>query len=117
MDRPIDEVCPWRASPSDSVAARDLERLGQSDVGIILFRKQLQAQMAIVADGGEPMNVFRDDPGTINLPMEAVKHGNRADGRYYPGEAGLSSAEELIKEVLKTWVDAEHMPEAIPRLH
>ena len=98
------------------IAARDLERLGESDVGIILFRKQLHEQMAIVADGGDPMNVFRGDPGTIKLPMEAVKHGNRADGRYYPGEAGDSSAVELIKQVLMTWVDKERMPEAIPRL-
>ena len=39
---------------------RHLEKLGQSDVGIILFRRMLNEQMQIVEDGGEPMNTFRD---------------------------------------------------------
>jgi 5,5'-dehydrodivanillate O-demethylase len=39
---------------------RYLEKLGQSDIGIILFRRMLLEQMQIMEDGGEPMNVFRD---------------------------------------------------------
>ena len=38
---------------------RHLEKLGQSDVGIILYRRMLEEQMRIVEAGGEPMNVFR----------------------------------------------------------
>jgi len=92
------------------IAARDKEMLGQSDVGIILFRKQLREQMRIVADGGEPMNVFHDD-AVINLPMERIKHGSRPDGRYRPGEAGQTVAEPLIVETIQTWVDADNLPE------
>jgi 5,5'-dehydrodivanillate O-demethylase len=47
----------WTQGP---VARRDLEKLGQSDVGIILFRKLLQVQMAKAEAGDEVMNVFRD---------------------------------------------------------
>ena len=35
---------------------RNLEKLGQSDVGLILFRRMLNEQMQIVEDGGDPMN-------------------------------------------------------------
>jgi 5,5'-dehydrodivanillate O-demethylase len=42
------------------VADRTQEKLGESDKGIIMFRRLLREQMAIVEDGGEPMNVFRD---------------------------------------------------------
>jgi 5,5'-dehydrodivanillate O-demethylase len=42
------------------VAERHLERLGESDKGIILYRRLLKEQMRLTQDGGEPMNVFRD---------------------------------------------------------
>ncbi len=42
------------------IAQRQKEKLGQSDVGVILYRKLLQEQMRIVEDGGDPMNTFRD---------------------------------------------------------
>jgi len=65
--------------------------------------------MKIVADGGEPMNVFHDS-NVIELPMEQIKHGNVPDGRYHPGEAGESSDESLITQAMMTWVDAANMP-------
>jgi hypothetical protein len=44
-----------------SIVDRSEERLGESDKGVILFRKMLKEQMDIVAKGGEPtINVFRD---------------------------------------------------------
>ena len=42
------------------IADRTVERLAESDKGVILFRRLLQEQMRIVEDGGEPMNVIRD---------------------------------------------------------
>jgi 5,5'-dehydrodivanillate O-demethylase len=45
---------------------RYLEKLGQSDMGIILFRRMLSEQLQIVEDGGEPMNTFRD-PATNDI--------------------------------------------------
>ena len=89
-----------------AVAQRDKEMLGQSDIGLILFRKMLRQQMKVVEDGGDPMNVFRD-PAKANhiaLPMESVKHGIKPDGRYRPGEGGDSPIVPMIEEVLRTWV-------------
>jgi 5,5'-dehydrodivanillate O-demethylase len=42
------------------IARRDLEKLGESDKGIIMYRRMLNEQMAIVERGEEPLNVFRD---------------------------------------------------------
>ena len=43
-----------------SIARRELEKLGQSDIGIIMYRKLLEEQMRVVEDGVDPMNTFRD---------------------------------------------------------
>jgi 5,5'-dehydrodivanillate O-demethylase len=51
---------------------RSQETLGESDKGIILYRRLLQEQIAAVRQGKDPMNVFRD-PGKnicLNLPTE-----------------------------------------------
>ncbi len=42
------------------IADRTQERLGESDLGIIAYRRMLTQQLNLLADGGEPMNVFRD---------------------------------------------------------
>ncbi len=42
------------------IANRAKEKLGQSDVGVILYRKLLEEQMRLVEDGADPMNTFRD---------------------------------------------------------
>jgi 5,5'-dehydrodivanillate O-demethylase len=57
------------------IADRSLERLGESDKGIILYRRMLRQQLAIVEAGGEPMNVFRDPDQNvcIDLPWEGLE--------------------------------------------
>ena len=57
------------------VAPRHLERLAESDKGIILYRRLLMEQMAIVQDGGEPMNVFRD--AAANQVIEIATEGKQ----------------------------------------
>jgi 5,5'-dehydrodivanillate O-demethylase len=54
------------------VTPRWTEHLGESDKGIILYRRLLREQMKIVEEGGDPMNTFRD-PATnvsIHVPSE-----------------------------------------------
>lgn len=58
------------------ITDRTDEHLGATDVGIILFRKLLNENLKIVEDGGDPINVHREDKGMIYLPQE---HS------YYPG--------------------------------
>ena len=64
------------------VSDRVTERLGVSDVGIILFRKLLEEQMKVVEDGGEPMNVHHEDQDIIILPVEHF---------HYPGTEGTGA--------------------------
>jgi 5,5'-dehydrodivanillate O-demethylase len=54
------------------IADRTSEALNSIDVGVIMFRKMLDEQMAIVADGGDPINTFRDaaENECIVLPQE-----------------------------------------------
>ncbi len=48
---------------------RTTETLGRSDKGIILFRQMLEENIAIVEDGGDPMNTFRTDSDNVFLGM------------------------------------------------
>jgi 5,5'-dehydrodivanillate O-demethylase len=54
------------------IADRSEERLGESDVGIILYRKMLKEQLEKIQRGEDPMNVFRDPAKNIfiDLPHE-----------------------------------------------
>jgi hypothetical protein len=53
------------------IVDRSQEWLGESDKGIIMLRRLLMDQIAIVEQGGEPMNVFRDPARNtcIDLPI------------------------------------------------
>jgi 5,5'-dehydrodivanillate O-demethylase len=88
------------------VARRDLEKLGESDRGVILFRQMLLQQMEAVERGDDPMNTFRD-PSTnvcVEPPLEHIKFGaNRRPQTYVPPEAGLSTAIPDIQAVRATW--------------
>jgi 5,5'-dehydrodivanillate O-demethylase len=54
-----------------SIVDRSQEHLGESDKGLIMLRRLLMEQMDVVANGGEPMNVFRDPRAnqSIELPI------------------------------------------------
>ncbi|MCH7608802.1 MAG: Rieske 2Fe-2S domain-containing protein [Chloroflexi bacterium] len=75
------------------VTQRWLEHLGQSDVGLIMFRRMLNEQIDIVADGGEPMNVFRDPAKNqeIVLPFDGQEGSGESGGDVY-GYGGKRSA-------------------------
>jgi 5,5'-dehydrodivanillate O-demethylase oxygenase subunit len=87
-----------------AIARRNLEKLGESDKGVILFRKQLMEQVERVMQGQEPtINVFREAPpnGVIDLPIEAFHY--RGPARYVPTEPGRSADAEKIEAVMATW--------------
>ena len=56
------------------VSDRTREHLGRTDLPIVFMRRQFEEQMAIVEDGGEPMNVFRDP-----ARMPELIHGGKWD--------------------------------------
>ena len=89
------------------IADRAKEVLGESDRGIIMFRKQLNRNIQIMEDGGDPMNVFHTNK-PLAAPVEKVKFGLRAATRYIPPEAGDSKAVPDIERVMATWVGYEN---------
>jgi 5,5'-dehydrodivanillate O-demethylase len=62
------------------ITDRTEEKLGESDKGLILFRRMLKEQLKIVEDGGTPMNVFTDPLENeyldLNLYQDAAKVGS-----------------------------------------
>jgi 5,5'-dehydrodivanillate O-demethylase len=78
------------------IADRTKERLGDTDRGIILYRKLLKEQIEIVADGGQPMNVFRDPERNRSITLPEVKQyyaqGRGKDGTYKSGAATARSS-------------------------
>ena len=71
------------------ITDRTEEHLGEVDRGVIMLRQLLKQQMAIVDDGGEPMNVFRDPEKNQYLalptPANYYARGRAADGSYRKG--------------------------------
>ena len=85
-----------------AIADRREEKLGESDKGIILFRRMLREQMALVEDGGEPMNTFRDAERNklINLFQERSMEEAARNGGLSSGQAPYSP---LIPEIHEAW--------------
>ena len=65
-----------------AIMDRTTERLGVTDVGIIMFRRMLDEQMNIVADGGDPLNTYRD-PAQNEIIVAPCERFN------YPGYEGI----------------------------
>jgi len=57
------------------IADRTKEHLGESDRGVILFRKRMLEEAAVVARGGEPKAVVRDPMKNVKLALPRVKAG------------------------------------------
>jgi 5,5'-dehydrodivanillate O-demethylase len=82
-----------------AITPRWTEHLGESDKGIILYRRLLREQMRIVERGGDPMNTFRD-PSTnisVHVPTESddpawVTRSARHNGRLLKGAVGSGAS-------------------------
>lgn len=74
---------------------RTAEMLGESDTGIILFRKLLEEQIRIVQQGGTPMNVFTDPATNVSLNLEIERPGTHMAGR---GALGIGHDRRLFSE-------------------
>ena len=69
---------------------RTTERLGVTDQGLIMYRRLLEEQMQVVADGGDPLNTHRDPAQNqcIVLPQEYSRYPEE-----YGGEKGPFQSE------------------------
>jgi 5,5'-dehydrodivanillate O-demethylase len=87
------------------VAERPLERLGESDKGIILYRRLLREQIAIAEEGKDPMNVFRDPAKNtiLHIPTEHSLVETTQARRLSTGQAPYS---QLMDQVEAQWAKA-----------
>jgi 5,5'-dehydrodivanillate O-demethylase oxygenase subunit len=90
-------------STQGPIAQRNFEKLGESDRGVIMFRRMLMQQLERLQSGQEPsINIFRDAPanGIIEVPIEQVRPRG---GRYVPTEPGMSRDSDKSEAVMATW--------------
>ena len=67
----------WTQGP---IARRELEKLGVSDEGVILFRKLLEDNIDAVARGEDPMNTFRDPEVNECVELQTERPTGRSGG-------------------------------------
>ncbi|HEY3118625.1 MAG TPA: Rieske 2Fe-2S domain-containing protein [Chloroflexota bacterium] len=72
------------------VTPRWTEHLGESDKGIILYRRLLAEQMRIVEDGADPMNTFRDPAQNVSIHIQT-----ESDDPTFEASGGLDGASLL----------------------
>lgn len=114
-----------------AITDRTQENLGRTDLPIAFLRRQLDENIRIVEDGGDPLNVFRDPTqmeevvSQIRLRNEETAIRNIANGQgsyreqyhrgYWRDDAGrYAPANELVQE-LHRQVDEVYGPAAAHR--
>ncbi len=63
------------------ITDRTLEHLGESDQGVIAYRKLLREQLEKSARGEDPMNVFRDAAKNVSIKVQ-LEEAKLAGGKY-----------------------------------
>jgi 5,5'-dehydrodivanillate O-demethylase oxygenase subunit len=96
------DVMAW--SSQGAITDRSRESLGDSDRGVILFRRLIEMQIKRVEDGLDPINVFRDatEAECIELPVpwdRGYAWGYAKDGSYVRGSA--TAADMLTPGIVK----------------
>ncbi len=115
------DMIAWPAQ--GEIVDRSLEKLGESDKGIIMFRRLLMEQMDVVEKGGEPINVFRDPEKNqcLELPIpDYVGVKNYRSGMLIAQTTGhhcpwLNEVDEMMTRAHEAWKRAqEELPAASP---
>lgn len=80
------------------ITDRTREHLASSDACIIAYRQMLEEQIALVEQGGTPMNVFSDAPDSPRIDPSPVKWADKADSTYYRGNYQLGKTRSYIED-------------------
>jgi len=64
----------------DINADRSEEHLGESDRGVIMMRRRLVSDAKVVADGGEPKGLVRDEELNRCVPLPIIGRSEFIDG-------------------------------------
>jgi 5,5'-dehydrodivanillate O-demethylase oxygenase subunit len=97
-------------SSQGPITPRWTEHLGESDKGIILYRRLLREQMKLVAEGKDPMNTFRDPATNVSVH---VPHEN--DDPNYRGRNGQRALEWAESGGISTGQSTKYSPIAQER--
>jgi len=87
------------------VTPRWTEHLGESDKGIILYRRLLREQMQIVEDGGDPMNTFRDATKNVSIHVPT-----ETDDPNFEGLTGRRVNEQIAAGAVSTGASGKYSP-------
>lgn len=71
-----------------AIVDRTREHLGETDRGILSFRRQLLEQARVVAAGGEPQGVIRDPAKNRRITLPGARKGYGVRGEGLPGLTG-----------------------------
>ena len=88
------------------VSDRWNEHLGESDRGVILMRKRLMDDLAVVGDGGDPKGVLRDPARNVKTPLPRIRAevGQFAPSPYPPRFPFLAGQpREIVEEYRALW--------------
>jgi 5,5'-dehydrodivanillate O-demethylase len=100
------DLLTWAAT-GPSTVDRQKESLGESDVGIILYRRLLKEQMDLFQKDADPMNVFRDPAQNEYISVVKEKdfysrtETKGADAIKYPEAAWYGPVVEALRKVLE----------------
>jgi 5,5'-dehydrodivanillate O-demethylase len=70
------------------LADRTRERLGETDRGVVMFRRKLLEQARVVAEGGDPQGVLRDPEKNRRIALPGARRGYGVRGEGLPGLTG-----------------------------
>ena len=89
------------------IADRSKENLAGSDVLISEYRRLLKQQIDVVAQGGEPMNVFRDPAKAVSPELRVPGNDGSAPVRDTMYHAAVSYRENYHKQSSAGWLYIE----------
>ena len=93
------------------IADRTKEHLGESDRGVILFRKRMLEEAAIAARGGDPKGVIRDPDKNRMLELPRVRAGRGARSIALQGDGPpkmlwhAGQPREIADEIARVWAE------------
>jgi len=100
----------------DTYADRTQEHLGESDRGVIMMRRRLLSDMKVVADGGEPKALVRDEEINRCVPLPIMGRSEFIDGTppgviFGPGQTVSAEGDFLFlagqpEEIRQAFIDA-----------
>ncbi|MSQ22977.1 MAG: aromatic ring-hydroxylating dioxygenase subunit alpha [Chloroflexi bacterium] len=95
-----------------ALADRSLEHLSPSDRGVILMRQKMFEQMDVVAEGGDPTNIFRDPALNRELQLPHPRTGTSggpvtASPRFPFLAEQPSEIAEIYRQVKAGWGQAD----------